>query len=367
MNIVAIHLEPGGVGWLRCWNWTTALSKRGHSVKHRPHLSQQFEWHELDDYLRGADVVIAGRMAHAQVFAALLAGRDLYHYKLIVDTDDNSDDIPHFNYAHPDYHAGTGTARIIRAELREADLVTVSTDRLAEWAKQYARRVVVMPNCVDTSLYKNVRSRKKEARHLNDVRIYWGGGGGHYGDLLKVRDSLLRICAERPNVKLIFSLFIPDWAADLPPYRCFMVRFAHFNAYPKVLKWLCADVALAPLVEHEFNRCKSNIKYLTYAMADIPGVYEDIDAYDSVTHGLTGLKARTSDEWYEAINTLIDNRILAQEIAARAKLDVLERFNIDTHIMRYEAMLNELVNRKPVPELTMLSESVPVEAICLLS
>lgn len=362
MNIVGIHLEPGGVGQLRCWNWTTALSKRGHNVKHRPNESKQFEWSEIDNYLRDADVVIAGRMAHEQVFLALLAGRDLYHYKLIIDTDDNSDDIPHFNYAHPDYHAGTGLSRLIRMELREADLVTVSTDRLAEWARQYGRRVVVMPNCIDTNLYANVRSREKEARHRNDVRIYWGGGGGHYGDLLKVRDPVLRIMAERPNVKLVFSLFLPDWAASLPPYRVFMLRFAHFNAYPKVLKWLCADVALAPLVDHEFNRCKSNVKYLTYAMADIPGVYSDIEAYESVTHGLTGLKARTDADWYDAINTLIDNRVLAQEIAARAKRDVLSRFTIDGHIARYEAMLRELVESKPAPELVMLEEGKPVEA-----
>lgn len=366
MNIVGIHLEPGAVGQLRCWNWTTALQRRGHNVKHRPHASTQFEWGEIDDYLRDADVVIAGRMAHAQVFAALLAGRKLYGYKLVIDTDDNSDDIPHFNYAHPDYHAGTNVSRLVRAELREADLVTVSTEPLAAWARKYSSNIVVVPNCIDTALYANVRGREKEARHRNDIRIYWGGGGGHYGDLLEVRDALLRICAERPNVKLIFSVFIPDWAADLPPFRVFMIRFAHFNAYPKVLKWLCADVAVAPLVYNEFNRCKSNVKYLTYAMADIPSVYQDIAAYDSVTHGVTGLKARTRADWYTHINTLLDNRMLAQSIAERAKRDVLARFTIDHHITRYEAMLRELVERK-TPEFTMLKEGQSVEAPCLIS
>jgi glycosyltransferase involved in cell wall biosynthesis len=367
VNIVGIHLEPGGVGWLRCWNWTTALSKRGHSVKHRPHESKQFEWREIDNYLRDADVVIAGRMAHEQVFLALLAGRDLYHYKLIIDTDDNSDDIPHFNYAHPDYHAGTGLSRLVRLELREADLVTVSTRRLAEWAKQYAKRVVVQPNCVDTSLYANVHSRPKEPRHSTDQRIYWGGGGGHYGDLLLVKEPLLQIMAERPNVKLVFSLFIPDWAASLPPFRCFMIRFAHFNAYPKVLKAINADVALAPLVEHEFNRCKSNIKYLTYAMADIPGVYQDIDAYECVRHGYDGMKARTQDDWYKHISTLLDNRELASRIAHQAKTEVLTHWTTESHIARYERMLQELITPRPVPEQQMVKEGEPIEVTTWVS
>jgi processive 1,2-diacylglycerol beta-glucosyltransferase len=357
MKIVGVHLEPGPVGWLRCWNWTTALERRGHQVKHRPHAGTQFEWSEVDDYLKGADVVIAGRMHHGQVFAALLAGRKLYGYKLVVDTDDNFDKTPLYNQSFSDYHSSAGVARICRAELREADLVTVSTPPLKEFAEQYAGRVVVMPNCVDTSLYEKVRSREKEPRHRGDLRIYWGGGGGHYDDLLKVRDPLLRIFAERPNVKLIFSNILPDWAVDLPSNRVFFIRFAHMNAYCRILRWLCADVALAPLVDNEFNRCKSNIKYLDYGMAEIPGVYSDVEPYSCVQPGITGLKARTDEDWYDAINRLLESATLRRNIAREAKADILENWTIDSHIGRYEAMLKELVDFK-VPEFQYLEEGV---------
>src|SRR5206468_4657039 len=135
------------------------------------------------------------------VFAGLLAGRKLYGYKLIVDTDDNSDAIPLYNQAYADYNSGASTARLVRGELREADLVTVSTKPLAAWATKYAKRVVVIPNVIDTRLHTEVRGRQKEARHKDDVRIYWGGGGGHYDDLLVAKAALLRIFKERPNVK----------------------------------------------------------------------------------------------------------------------------------------------------------------------
>lgn len=362
MKIVGIHLEPGAVGWHRLWCWTEALKRSGHDVSHRPHAGEQFGWNEIDDYLRGADIVIAGRMHNAKTFAALLAGRDLYRYKLVVDTDDNSDEIPKYNQSFVDYHGGAGTSRIVRAELREADLVTVSTPRLQAWAKKYAKRVTMIPNVIDPRLYANVRARKKELRHENDIRIYWGGGAGHYDDLLPLKEPLLQIFHERPAVKLVFSNFIPDWAIDLPPFRCFMVRFAHFNAYPKVLRWICADLALAPLVDNEFNRCKSNVKYLTYAMSDIPGIYQDAEAYQSVVHGVTGMKASAPDEWYRHINTLLDNRSLAGEITRRARRDVLSHWNVDGHVARYENMLKELINAPKLPEVAMLQEGVPVEA-----
>lgn len=363
MNIVGIHLEPGPVGWYRCWNWTTALAKMGHSVKHRPHQSLQFEWSEIDAYLKNADVVITGKMHHGEVFAALMAGRDRYGYKLVVDADDNSDVTPVYNQAFSDYHPAAGPHRIIRAELREADLVTVSTEPLKKWAEQYAvrRGAVVMPNCIDPSLYSGVRGREKETRHKGDQRIYWGGGAGHYGDLLLVKDALRRIMAERPNVKLVFSNVMPDWAADFSPFRCFFIRCAHMNAFSKILRWLCADVGLAPLVENEFNRCKSNIKYLDYAMAGIPGVYQNLDPYASVTDGVTGLKATTSEDWYQAITRLLDDPGAAQKMAVAAKADVLENWTIDKHVGRYEQMLKELTDRKPVV-FKYLEEGAPVEA-----
>lgn len=361
MRIAAIHLEPGGVGWHRCWNWTTAMKRRGHEVKHAPHESVQFEWKDIDAYLSDVDVVITGRMHHAQVFAALLAGRKIYKYKLIVDTDDDADTLAQWNQAFADYHGGAGTTRLVRAEYREADLVTVATQRLREATEKYNGNIVVVPNVVDPALYRSVRSREKEIRHRNDIRIYWGGGAAHYDDLLMVREPLLRLFHENPRVKLVFSNFVPDWAADLPAMRVFMIPFAHFNAYPKVLKWLCADIAIAPLRDTPFNASKSNVKYLDYAMAGIPGVYSDLEPYRSVKDGFTGLKCRTEKDWYQNLRHFIDIPDFARRIAANAKEHVLEEFTIDRWASRYESMLNELLAKKPMAMPAMLTEGVPCQ------
>lgn len=367
MRIVGVHLEPGPVGWHRCWNWTTAMQRLGHDVVHRPHVSDQFEWATVDKYLDGADVVVTSKMHHGQVFAALMAYRDVYGYKLVVDTDDAADLTPRYNQSFENYHAGAGLVRIVKAELREADLVTASTQILADHVRPINGNIVVIPNVVDTALHLKAKGRTKEARHANDIRIYWGGGGGHYDDLLLVKNALLRVFKENPNVKLVFSNFIPDWAIDLPPFNVFMIRFAHFNAYPKVLKWLCADVALAPLVDSQFNRCKSHVKYLDYAMADIPGVYSDLDPYGSVEDGVTGLKAKSESDWYEAITMLVKNADLRKSIAKAAKEDVLSKWTIDKWAPVYESMLKELVATKRDDDMVMLTEGQPIEVSQCLS
>lgn len=363
MKIVGIHLEEGGVGWHRCWNWTSALERMGHEVRHHPHSPVQFDWADIDNYLRGADIVITHKMADAKTFAALHLGRKLYGYKLVVDTDDNADLVPPENMAFKDYHAGTNINRLIRMQYREADLVTVTTENLKRHISKYSGNIVVMPNVVDPRIFSGVVGREKEARHRNDIRIYWGGGAGHYSDLLMVKDVLLRLFNEDARIKLVFSNFVPDWAADLDPFRVFMIPFVRFSGYPRVLKWLCADIAIAPLVDTEFNAAKSNVKYLDYAMADIPGVYSNVPAYESVRDGETGLKCSTLEEWHSKLSALIADRDLRTKIATQAKQDVLGRFTIDRWAPRYETMLVELMAKKPVPELVHLTEGQPLEAV----
>lgn len=364
MKIVINHNEPGPVGWLRAWQWGRAMHKRGHKVWMRPDQSEQITKANVDEICNGADVVICGRTHDAETFVLLLAARSLYNFKLVVDTDDNTDEVPKYAYSFEDWHPGSFLRRMIRGQYREADLVTTSTPLLADVVRPYAKaqRVVVVPNCVESEWYDGVYFRDKELRHRdNDLRIYWGGGANHYDDLLKVRAPLLRICAERPNVKLIFSNFLPDWAAsELPAHRAYMIRVAPFSDYPKILAWLCADIAIAPLVDNPFNRCKSHIKYLDYAMAHIPGVYENAPPYESVNDGLTGLKASSPDEWYEKISLLLDTPSLRAGIRDQAYRDVQQNWLVDQHIARYESMLNELITPRPSMELQPLIEDEPI-------
>lgn len=349
MKIVGIHMEASGVGWHRCWNWTTALQRMGHEVRHRPFNPIQFDWAEIDNYVRGADVVIAHKMADGRAMAALLLGRDLYKYKLVIDTDDDADSMDKANIAFKDHHAGIGTLRLIRAQYKMADIITVSTPPLRDVVAKYNGHIAIMPNTVDPRIHANIRGRQKEARHTKDIRIYWGGGAGHYADLLMVKDDVLRLFRDDERIKLVFSNFVPAWAADLPPFRVFMIPFAHFNVYARVLKSICADIAIAPLVDTVHNRSKSHVKYLDYAMADVPGVYSDLPPYDSVMDGVTGLKVKSGETWYGQIKRLIQDADLRKSIAVAAKQHVLSDFTVDRWAPRYEAMLRELVAKKPLP------------------
>lgn len=348
MKIAFIHLEPGPVGFYRAWQWGRALKERGHDVWMRPHLPDQFSLDEIDGILMDQDVVVCGRTHNATTWAALLAARHLYHFKLVVDTDDDVDSIPEYNQAFADYHDGAGVKRVIRAEYRDADAVTVSTLPLRDSVKRYNDSIYHAPNVIDPADWKDVRTREKEDRHKGDLRIYWGGGGGHFDDLETVRVPLLRICKEYPQVKLVFSNFVPAWAVErLPHTRVFLVPMVDIDKYRRLLTWICADIGIAPLVKNEFNRGKSNLKYLDYSMAGICGIYQDLEPYNgSVKDNITGILADSPMEWYEAIRNLIESPKTRRALALSANHHVMRSYSLSGAVEGYESFLAGLIEKK---------------------
>jgi glycosyltransferase involved in cell wall biosynthesis len=79
-------------------------------------------------------------------------------------------------------------------------------------------------------------------------------------------------------------------------------------------------VALAPLVDDEFNRSKSPLKALEAAAFGIPVVAGDAGPYrDFVVHGETGFLCRTDADWMKAIRTLGQDEELRREMGRRAR------------------------------------------------
>lgn len=360
MKIVGFAAENMASSHLRVRQWITAMKERGHKADFYDDGMDNIS--KFDGRVQGADAVIYGRTHDGRKVALIHGGKKVHGYKIICDTDDLVTDIPVYNFAAHMFHNASGFKGMFLLQYRLADAVTVSTRYLAEATKEYTPNVHLVPNCADIDLWKSARTRQKEERHRGDIRIYWGGGGGHYNDLLKIKGPLLQVFAERPNVKLIFSNFVPAWAASLPSHRVFFLPLVQYKGqWQKLLSWLCVDIGLAPLENNPFNRAKSHVKWLDYAIARIAGVYENIDAYDSVMDGVTGLKASTEDEWYKKMLLLVDESALREAIGGRARREVLANWMVDSHAAAYERMLKRVCGM-PAVNVRQLDEGVLVEA-----
>jgi glycosyltransferase involved in cell wall biosynthesis len=202
----------------------------------------------------------------------------------------------------------------IRRSLELADLVTVSVPHLAEaYARHTDTPIVVLPNTIDEVLLEVPQPLRAPGEQL---RVGWAGSGSHtldwkvcasgvrYG-LAKTQAHLVLMGADyRPLVGYRDAEYLP-WASSMDEY------------YLPMTTW---HVALAPLVDDEFNRAKSPLKALEAAAFGIPVVAGDAGPYrDFVIEGETGFLCRSDADWMKAIRALGNDEEMRREMGRKAR------------------------------------------------
>ncbi len=253
--------------------------------------------------------------------------------KLVVECDDWVDlnkDSP-FVLDHEIYDA----RRVITRTMEVADMITTTTPHLAKNLKRYNKNVVVLPNYIDLEEWDFPRLENDTGK----IRIGWAGSITHVEDVRMILEPLTRICKEFKNVQLI-TLGDPR-VTDL--FRGLPIEGQNgvpMDAWPTKLRSLRLDIGLAPLQDNEFNRCKSNIKWIEYSIMEIPGVYSPIVYTDDVNHsvhfdGTYGQVAENAEQWYRCIKNYIICENLRKDIASRARSCVITGYTLKTNIKRW--------------------------------
>ncbi len=212
----------------------------------------------------------------------------------------------------------------IRLLLREADAVTVSTALLADRVRPLNPCVFVWPNAIDENFMSETRSDIGEKADIG-----YFGTMSHLGDLLAVMESLemaLNGLPARPEMELcgisddprMAGLFATQCKVRMLPvdgdYASFQTRL-HRRTHWKT--------GLAPLTDNVFNLCKSDMKFLDYALAGIPSIYADCPAYAAVIDGETGLKV-SLEGFGAAVLRLLQDHDLRNHIRDAARQYVLD-------------------------------------------
>lgn len=304
-------------------------------------LLRPFTHPTLSDHLRvtsedttlaeGTDVVIVERGWRAN--ATLESAADLVRRirqsgaKYIYTLDDNLLDL---HMDEPWREFSTDMKRnIVRYFVRYADCVVVSTKPLKQRLAGLNSNIRVIPNALDERLFFSDAQEPWMARCARSDKIVIGymGTHSHLEDLMMILEPLRTVLREHTNrveFQMVGISADPRVCEcfDSLPFRALSTDGNHF--YTDFVPWAKAnlqwDIALAPLADREFNRSKSDIKYLDYALLGIPGIYSRVDAYmESVEHGNTGwLCCNVQKSWYEALVGLLSNQELRVRLAQGA-------------------------------------------------
>jgi hypothetical protein len=230
-----------------------------------------------------------------------------------------------------DIERNINTRETFKLNFKKSDLVTCTTPELRDAFLKINPNVAILPNLIATEFFPAIPDMGK-----GEIRIGWQGGSSHYEDLFFVKPVIKAILEKHKNVKFVFygDMRFQPLFDDCVQEQIEWHHWTSHDVYPYKLTLMNMDIGLCPLVDNEFNRTKSAIKWMEYSMVGMATIAANIPPYSSVIkNGETGLLCgEDHKEWIDALDNLILNRGKRHAMACLAKQDVLENHNLESKI-----------------------------------
>lgn len=304
---------------------------------------------QIESLCAVADIVIWQPVFYQHTLEFFTAMRAKYEKPMLVETDDNYIDVPPWNEAFHSFGPNSSIRSIALEHMKMADGMIVTTPFLKKLYGEYNDNIHLMQNSLDFGIWDKVAVKRHKY-----TRIGWIGGRTHVKDLLIVAPVLREILEKRKDVwfyvinsalKASAEAQGEDWALHGLPNVYYTDRNAPINLYPRFMSHFNFDIGIAPLEDCNFNRGKSNLRWLEYSALKIPTVATKISHFEqTVTHGRDGLLVKNNDlkAWKRNLEDLIDDDSLRRALGRNAYNTVKNSFNVRKTSASYLKLLKEI-------------------------
>ncbi len=236
-----------------------------------------------------------------------------------------------------------------------ADLVTCSTEFLAEEYRKINPNVTVLPNYIDPNDWET--PLRNESGY---IRVGIVGSTAYHGDFDRIQDVLRKLDAD-PKIQLVLmGLMKPS--ADNPKIAEVHKKELAFWLSLKNLEWtewvkmteyfeslnnLRLDIMLIPRRESYFNKAKSNLKFLEASMLEIPVIASSFPnaPYERDIDGRNGILIKDDKDWLEAIYGLANDKEKRRRMGKEANKYVIKNFNINNHYQEWPLAYEKLCKK----------------------
>lgn len=323
---------------------------------------------KISEGIMWSDICVVPRVWDDSFFKGIEQFRKLGK-KIVIDWDDNFFKVsplsPHYkdygteNYSHPydggeldvwvdgkniDLAKNRAGIECAKKALAFADMVTTTTDILADVFREYNQNVKVLPNCIDLDVWKRLPFKR-----TNAIRVGWSGGYSHYEDWKIMAGVLPEFMRTNPNVTLVLlGQKFDGTLKGIDPNRIEYKGWCPTPAYPYVSAILDLDFAVIPLADTEFNRCKSPLKWLEMAALHVPSVTSFIPPYsemmDLVPENGIFVEDNSPSGWLLSLNRMAKDHEMRREMGNAARKTVEDHFDIEKKCSLWVEAYKEVLN-----------------------
>lgn len=190
---------------------------------------------------------------------------------------------------------------------------------LADYAKQYASRITIMPTIVDV---KNGHNRMKNQSDKPLV-IGWTGTFSNFKFF-----ELISPVIKRLEEKYTFEFRVI--ADKNPNLDIRSIKYLKWNKDSEIDDLLGIHIGLMPLDDDEATRGKCGFKAIQYMALGIPALVSPVAVNAIIVdHTVNGYHCKNEEDWFFYLEKLILNENLRTEMGEKARQKIVENYSVE--------------------------------------
>jgi glycosyltransferase involved in cell wall biosynthesis len=209
----------------------------------------------------------------------------------------------------------------VAAICRWAYSVSCGNDFLCKYAKQYNTNVVYNPTCVDTENHHNILAK----HDVDRITIGWTGSFSTLPYLKLVEPVLQKL-----QTKYDFEFKII--CNQKPTLNLKNVQYVEWSAENEVKELANCQIGLMPLTHDEWSEGKCGFKLIQYLSLEIPAVASPVGVNKKIVEdGVNGFLCDTEDEWYKAVEKLLQDADLRKQMGSEGRKKMIKDYSLTSN------------------------------------
>lgn len=231
---------------------------------------------------------------------------------------------------------GSGVNEVLRRSLH----VIAGNRILADYAKQFNSNVTIIPTVVDCSQYLY---KPKSGNEKGPITVGWIGSRTTACYLPAIEPALKRLAEKNPGKVRFCFLGHPEYKPDLPNVTSLPFTLGAELDYLRTL-----DIGIMPLPNTEWTRGKCAFKAIQYMGMGIPTVASPVGiTSDLIMHNVNGQLATSVEEWFQALNLLVNDSDIRMKFSLGARRTVEQSYSLQVWGPRLALLFDELCRERP--------------------
>lgn len=208
-------------------------------------------------------------------------------------------------------------------------MVSCGNAFLCAYAQQFNKNVVLNPTTIDT---QNLHNRELYHPQLHDlITIGWTGTHSTLKYLEFLQPVIQALEAKFPNTFRFVVI-----ANKKPELSIASLEFIRWNKETEISDLLRFDIGVMPLTDDIWAKGKCGFKALQYMALGIPSVISPVGVNtEIIEHGKNGLLASSPQKWIAALEQLITNKKLRDELGKKGREKVVTEFSVQSNSQNF--------------------------------